>query len=365
MENNILHQGVFELYTAKELLVGLAEDKNNRELLEADEAKLEKVIALRDKNISDEITSTTKARVKEVEETYIKQMEHIKTKIKKIQSKKEKLKNKKVSERIELETEDLRKEASDLRNSIKDIMKEHRLPKICNNNLFHSLYMPKGFADFLKIFIVLLITLFFIPLGVYMFILPEQKMIYLAIIYIIMIVLVAGIYMIFENKVKDKYINHLKEIRVIKYKLRNNKKEQKKVAKAIEKDKDESVYALQDFDTELSELRISLEQVEQQKEEAIKTFEQSTKHEIISEIKQRYQGELDELKNTLNGKKVERKTLEEKIKNTALHLANTYEVYMGKEWVQIEKIDALTTFMKEKSINTVSEALVEYKNQVQ
>jgi hypothetical protein len=361
MESNILFQGVSELFVVKDIIVELNENKEKRDNLELDERKLEKVVTLREKSISDEINGTTKKRKEEIESAYDVQADKIKAKIKKIRNKKEKSKSKKISERIELETEDLKAEYKEISLKVKDILREYNIPSFCNSNLFFSLYLPKGFGDFFRIFICLLIALFILPCGIYFYILPVEKIFYLVLVYVVIVVILLIIYMLIENYVKDKHIIGLKEIRVLRSELKKNKKKQNKVIKSIKKDKDESIYKLENFDQELQELDKELEVINEQKRESLVVFDNTTKYEISNEIKSRYVEELEAFKVDLDNVIKERKQLEERIKTTSLNVANTYEVYLGKEFMTVEKLETLATLMKDNELKTVSEAIALYK----
>ncbi len=361
MEGNILNQGVSELYVVKDIIIELEQNKEKRDTLELDERKLEKVITLKEKNISDEINSTTKKRKEEIEAAYDVQADKIKSKIKKIRNKKEKSKSKKISERIELETEDLKAEYKDIYLKVKDIMRENKIPSFCNSNLFFSLYLPKGFGDFFRIFLCLLIALFILPCGIYFFILPVEKILYLVLVYVAIVVILLVIYMLIENHVKDKHINGLKEIRILRNDLKKNKKKQNRVIKGIKKDKDESIYKLENFDAELQELNKELEDINEQKNDSLTVFDNTTKFEISNEIRSRYEDELTTYKSDLEYVVKERKQLEERIKTTSLNIANTYEVYIGKEFMSVEKLETLAILMKENELRTVSEAISLFK----
>lgn len=361
MESNILFQGVSEIFVVKDIIVELNESKEKRDNLELDERKLEKVITLREKSISDEISSTTKKRKEEIEAAYDVQADNIKVKMKKIRTKKEKSKTKKVSERIESETEDLKAEYKETSLKVKDILRENSIPSFCNSNLFFSLYLPKGFGDFFRIFICLFIALFILPCGIYFYVLPVEKIFYLVLVYVAIVVTLLIIYMLIENYVKDKHINGLKEIRILRSELKKNKKKQNKVIKSIKKDTDESIYKLENFDEELQELDKELEVINEQKRESLVVFDNTTKYEIINEIKSRYEEELENFKVDLENVVKERKQLEDRIKTTSLNVANTYEVYLGKEFMTVEKLENLATLMKENELKTVSEAIALYK----
>ena len=363
MEGNILSKGIAEVYVMKDMLLMLSECKEKREVLELEENKLEKSIISKEKLVEDEVSSTLKKRREEIELTYNKHLEVVRDKIKKIKNKKEKSKKEKIKERIESETKELRGEFKALQHNAKAKVKEHKLPSICKHNLFYSLYMPKFLNDFITIAILLLLLLYVIPCGIYFLLLPTQRITYLVGIYIVIVLIPGSIYMLIENKIKDRYITSLKEIQEIRGNIRINKKNQKKIIRAILKDKDESIYDLDTFNKELQELNKELDIITKEKEDAIKAFDEESKHVISKEIKARYEDELKNLKNLSSKTMEDRKALEERIKTVSLNIANSYEVYLGKELMNVEQLDKLATIMKEKQLRTISEGIASMKEE--
>lgn len=357
MEENVLSQGVDEVHVIKEMLVSLNECKERWDFLEVEEKRSEKNIAGKIKLIQEETISTIKKRKDEIEAAYNDQLDKTKIKIKKTRSKKEKSKSVKVNERIQIETKDLNEEYHVLRQNWLGTVKENKIPSICKFNLFYSLYMPKYFSDFLSIFIVLLFLLYLIPCGIYFLLLTDQRIIYLVGIYSGVVMIPGSIYMLIENTVKDKYISYLKEIQILRGKMKANQKEKKKIIRKIGKDKDESVYDLNNFDEMIDSLNKELNSIDIEKGESLKVFEEQTKLVIGNEIKGRHEEELNQLESALKSAQKEKKEIEERIKTISLHIANTYEVYLGKEMMNLEKLDKLSDLMKEKQLSTISEGL--------
>lgn len=360
MENNVLAQGISEIYVIKDMITELNDSKEQRDTLETEEKKAEKNITTKEKLVQDEVTSTVKKRRDEIEIAYNDQLEKTKIKIKKIKGKKEKSKSEKVKQRIELETADLSAEYDLLQQKRKEMIKENMLPSLCKGDLFYTLYMPKFVIDFVRITLILIVLLYAIPCGVYFFILPVQKIVYMVVIYIGIVVVFGSIYMLIERNVKDKHSAILKEIHVLREQIRGNLKEQKKMKKAILRDKDESPYELNNFDEAIENLNVELNAVEKEKADALTTFDQQTKEIISNEIRGRHEEEIRLLKTGLSTMVEDKKNVEEKIKKISLYLANNYEVYIGKEMMTLDKLDRLATIMKERELSTISEGLAAY-----
>lgn len=365
MEGNILSGGIKDLNDIKNKLLELKDYEEKNDALNAEEAKLEKSIKSKEKTIAEEIAGTSKKRKEEIETTYDEQLEKTSARIKKIRNRKEKSKSEKITERIQIETADLREEYLLTAMDIKTIIKQNKLPSICKTRLFFSLYFPKGTGDILVIILLLSTILLILPSAIYTFLLPENNMFYLIMVYVAIVIFFGGTYMLLDANIKNKYMDSLKKISKLRQNLRFNKRRQKSIRNVILKDKDESKYGLDNFNQELIEMDNERDIISQQKKDALSLFENTTRFVIGEEIKARHQEELTALKKDYGKAYVEIKDTEEKIKNLTIELLNTYEAFIGKEFMNAEKLDALAEIMQEKQIGTISEAITYYKENKQ
>lgn len=363
MEDNILSGGIQELQTVKATLLELNGYKENNHILSAEEKKLEKNIQNKEKAINDEILSTIKKRKEEIEITFNDQVDKTRSRIKKVRNKKEKSKNVKISERITVETAELREDYSKLKLEAKTVFKQNQVPSFCNTRLYYALYLPKGFGDIVIIGIMLLLVLIFIPCAVYFLFLQEKGMIYLALDYVVTVVLFGGLYMLVDNNTKDKHAKTLLKVREIRSYLAKNKKEQNNIRKQILRDKDESSYGLEKYNEELQELENEINTILEQRKDALEIFENTTRFVIGEEIKARYQEELTALKEEYDRVSIELKKTEGYITTISMEIARNYEAYMGKEFIQIDKLEQLEEQMKLNNLLTISDAIALLKQE--
>ncbi|NLJ96058.1 MAG: hypothetical protein GX321_02800 [Clostridiales bacterium] len=359
---NLLTSGVDKLYEIKEDLLELNSFQGQYEELVVDENKAEKSIQGLEKTVADEIQSTIKKRRSEIEGAYDKQLSKTDSRIKKIKDKRDKRKSKKVSERINEETASLREENHKLRLEIKTLFKQNRVPSYCNTTLYYALYYPRYFSDIMIIIIALLLSLLVIPCGIYFFILPVEKILYLILLYIISVVFFGGIYLLIGNRTRERYRTAILEVRDLRHKIRSNKKKIRAINKRVKKDQDESTYGLEDFDEELDRLNQEAADIAEQKKEALLTFENTTTQVIASEIKKLYEEQLEELKLDYNNVSKEVTQTEENIKALTLKVASNYEPFIGKDLVTIDSIDALINIMEAGNAATISDA-IQYQKQ--
>ncbi|HWT26649.1 MAG TPA: hypothetical protein VN131_01800, partial [Mobilitalea sp.] len=186
--NNLLSGGIDTLNEIKENLLELHsfEAKNNSLLSEQE--SLEKSIRSMERTVSEEIQSTVKKRRQEIEDTFDDQTHKTEAKLRKTKERRGKRKNHKVSERIGNETATLREENNNHRIENKSLLKQKHVPAFCNTKLYCALYMPTGFSDFLVVLCSILIAFIAIPCGIYFFALPDERILYLVLIYVLTVV---------------------------------------------------------------------------------------------------------------------------------------------------------------------------------
>ena len=131
-----------------------------------------------------------------------------------------------------------------------------------------------------------------------LFILPEQKALYLVIIYVLTVLVFGALYFVIGSKTKDKHLSTMKEVRQIRDNMSKNKAKRKDREKN-QRDKDESVYSLDRYDEEINKLQDDIDIVANRKKEAIATFDNNTKAIITKEIRGRHEEQLLDLKTKL------------------------------------------------------------------
>lgn len=360
-EGNILSGGIDKLNEIKENLMDLYTSQEKHNNMTAELEKIEKNIKSLEKAAADEVQTTVKKRRSEMEGTYNKQLDKINSEVKKIKDKRDKTKNMKVSERIKEETASLRKENRRLKDEAKNLYRQKHVPFFCNSGLYYALYYPMYFKDIIIILFTLLLTLFVIPCGIYFYVLPEEKIIYLILLYIASVVVFGGLYLFTGNRTKSRYGNEIGQGIEIRRRIATNKKKIAKIKRGIKKDRDESSYGLEEFDSELARLEREAKDLTEQKKEALSTFENTTARIISSEIRKQYDEKITSLKAEYNKIKEENTNAEEKIKALTLKIANEYEPYLGKDLITIENINSLINTIQAGNASNISEAVQFYR----
>lgn len=359
--SNLLSGGEDILIEIRETLIDRQAFQAKRSTLAQEEQKLEKSIQNAEKEEADEIASTIRKRRQEIEDSFDKQIDNIGVRIKKTRDKRDKRKNLKMSERIEAETASLREENTRLKMEIRTLLKQKHVPAYCNSRIYFALYMPKYLSDILLIICALLLTLLIVPCGFYFFLLPEEKILYLILTYIAVVILFGSIYLLIGSHTKDKFPGELKQILSLRARIRSNVKKINGIKKNIKKDGDESTYELESFDEELDKLNNEQSEIVEQKKEALLAFENTTSRLITSGIKDRHSEKLASLRADYDKVCNEASDMEGKIKALMIKMASEYEPLIGKDLLTVDRLDSLINIIKAGNASTISEAVAFYK----
>ena len=101
------------------------------------------------------------------------------------------------------------------------------------------------------------------------------------------------------------------------------------------------------------------------KKEAISNFDNSTRHIIADEILSAAKPKIDELDNRYNLVVDTRKKVSKELKDKNIYISENFEVYLGKEYLDEDKLNALAEIMDKAIVTNLSEAIEEYKNSME
>ena len=68
------------------------------------------------------------------------------------------------------------------------------------------------------------------------------------------------------------------------------------------------------------------------------------------------------MENELNKKKKEYDELDDLVKKQRIYISSNYEAYLGKEFINVDKLSELNSIMKSDSADTIAQALAVYNN---
>ncbi|MBE5964402.1 MAG: hypothetical protein E7252_05625 [Lachnospira sp.] len=359
---NIMNQGINGLVDLKNQLIAFENQKEKLSNVSSEVKKLQKELNSAEKEMQNNIDSSMKKRRAEIAGAYDPEINKQQDKLKKAKAQRNKAKNKGVKERISVETAELRAENKNLNDDIKDIVRSHCMPKYCSTPLYFNLFMPKGIGEYFKLFLIIVVFAVGLPGLVYL-LLPEDvhNTVVLVIVYSVIIIVEFLLHRTISNKTEIPYNVQLRQAREIRNAIIKNNKQIKKIKKSIKRDKDDEQYGLTDYDEVIAECEKIIETQTRKRDEALNYFETNTKPGEVKKITDKAMVGIERIKADLIKKTSEEKELERNVNATQSGLITNYELQLGKDMMNSDKIADLIAIMKNQKISTVSEALAIYK----
>lgn len=349
---------------AKQALREALELSVEEDRLKEEEKELSELILQENKSLNDSIDENVKKRRRELIDTYDAEIKKLELKLKDTKTDRQDARSKAVNQRINKETAHLYEDIKNDKKQIKDICKISKLPAICGTRFYHIMYFPVKLYEYLIIFLLLLVFFGGIPVLIYYYI-PQKNPYYLIAIYTLLISITCFVYIIIAKLTKHKNIRALKEIRSIFNEISATKKKIKKLEKSIVKNKDDSIYNLDNYDNEINELEEDITEINIKKKEAVSNFDNSTRHIIADEILAAAKPRIEELDTRYKLTVDTRKKVSKELKDKNIYISENFEVYVGKEYLDAEKLDALADIMDKAIVTNLSEAIEEYKNSME
>lgn len=364
-ENNILNKGVYMLYEIKDDLVRNNELKEKAAGLADNEKKMVKRLDTARKNLASEINGTISKRRGEIESTFNNQLNTNRTRLKKAQAKRASAKNSKVSKRIEDETEDYREEIRSHKEDIRSIFSRNDIPAILNNSYCFAMFMPASLGDYGIIGLTMLCILI-LPVIIYNLLLPDAlaKPVFMVLLYILFLGIFAALYYFIRKNVYVAKKREMKEASRCRNKIADLKRRIAKKEQKIRRDSDESGYELEKFDTEIDDIQQQIDQIVEEKKNALNLFENQTKRDISNDINSRYASEIEADDKALEETREEKHAVDSELSELTVKISKNYESYLGKEVLSVNVIDSMIEIMNNGNAETIADALDYYKKTV-
>jgi hypothetical protein len=175
------------------------------------------------------------------------------------------------------------------------------------------------------------------------------------------VVLFGGLYILVGNKTKLRFSEALKKGRSIRNLLRSNRKKIKLITHTILKDGDEDGYDLKKYDDEIACAQQELTEIASKKAEALTAFENVTKDILADEIAGSQKAKLEEMEKALEETGNSLRALESEIRKQNIFITDTYGPYLGKEFLEPDKLSELSRLIQSGAASNITEAIAVYK----
>jgi hypothetical protein len=350
------------LEACKKALKELQAAKDKRDSLDIREKKQAKALAAEKKTVEDQVNSTIKKRKEELQNSYDTEIGKVQDSIKKAKSKREKAKQKGIKARIEEQTAPFEAENKGLKTQIREQFKQNHIPMICNTTLYYALYFPKTLKEMLILMITFVVCFVGIPVGAY-WLIPHHRTLHLIIIYLVTIVVFGGLYLLIGGLTKDRHKEIIVEVQKTRRTIAKNKRKMNSLNRSIRREKTEEHYDLSSFDGEISALEQEKADLTEKKEEAMAYFVSTTKPTITEEIVSAKRDRINEMEAEHNQTAKELSETETYIKESTLKVSKEYESYIGKDYMQTDKLDGMIQILKKGQAANITAAKIAYQEQ--
>lgn len=348
------------LADARDAVYRLNCDENTRRQLKEQESRQERELETAKKAVADAISQTIRKRREEIDTSYDREIAKGQERLKKARAKREKAKNQGMKERIADETRELKESSRELKAKMKALFQKEHVPGFCRNTLYYALYYPKGIKERGIGLLAILIVFLALPCGGY-FLIPERKMWQLIAIYFVDILLFGGLYIKVGNWTRQHFDGTLRNGREIRNALSSNAKKIQVITRSIKKDGNEAVYDLEKYDDEIACAKQELSDIAARKEEAQSNFENVTKTILSDEIEGAHRDEINELERQLGETSKALSELDTSIKNQNIYITDTFGPYLGKEFLDPDRLSELSKLIQSGTAGNITEAIELFK----
>lgn len=347
---------------AKQAVESLERMKKSCLQLELEEKQLERQLESEKKAVSDEIALTIKKRQEEINASYDKQIGKEQDRLKKAKAKREKAKNQGMQERIAEETAPLHDHNREMRLKLKSLFQKERLPSFCRRTWYYALYMPGTLKEVGLLLLMVLVVFAALPWGVYLLIDETVRRSWmLMLIYLADILLFGGLYLLIGNRTKMEHPEAIRKGKQIRDTIHANNKKIRAITKSVRRDRNEAMYNLERFDDEIAKITQSVKELTAKKQEALNTFNTVTRTIISDEITGSSAVKIQEMEESHLRAEQKLKEKEQELKNLSLEVTDKYESYLGKEFLQPDKLNELARIVRMGQASNLTEAIAKYR----
>lgn len=348
------------LEEAKEDVLRLEEQNSKLSTLQDEEKKLQRKLEDEKSAVQNEIQTMLRKRKQSLTSSYDKELQKAQDELKTLNSKKEEARNQGVRARIQAETKDLREEEKNLRVKSATLFKQNGLPSYLNTYMSYSLLCPRTWGQGLTAVGMVLVLFGILPYLVFRFLKPGTPLLQ-TLVGFLAVLIFGGLYFLLLNRYKLKAGSILMEGSNLRIQTAAVRKKIRIVENIIRKDKDDTHYNLESHNYEIASKEAELESLAKKKQEALKNFDLVTTRVIKDEIEESNRERLTAMQEELFTKGRELQETKSVLSETQGRISENYEGYLGKEFLDTAKIDALLEILRSGQVQTLTEAMTEYR----
>ena len=244
---------------------------------------------------------------------------------------------------------------------MKTLFQSQRVPSFCQSGFYYALYFPRGFREIITFLLTFAVCFLLVPYGVYSM-LPDKKTLYLVLIYVAAIFVFGGIYTVVGNATKGRHQSALQEGRSIRSLINSNNKKSVLSRLLLRGTGTRQFIIWRNLMMRFAQLEQEMAQTIRKKKEALNTFENVTKMIIADEITGNSKAKIESLQAAYEDAGSRLRYTETIVKEKKIFITDTYESYVGKEFLTAERLEELRRILESGEAGNISEAIEVYKN---
>ena len=306
--------------------------------------------------ITEESAQIVKKQREQLENRLEKEVQSAARRVEQAEKKRAQEKEKQKKSHIADATQEYRGRIRQARSQIKADIKADKIPRLCNNSLWFSLFMPVFLPDYFKLMLSWLIAGLGIPALIY-WLIPNHTIWQFYVIFPLCLMLVILLYIEIRRRTISSHKEVLKLCREKMNLIHELKGRIRKTEKSIIKSDDESLYELKELDDKIRLARQNLEEVRKNQSDSLNEFEQHTRLDIIEEFREKSQEKLEELTAAMNHLSREKNLSMEMASELQLEMVDDYEEVLGAENLNVGRLEQILRCLEEGSAETLEEAL--------
>jgi len=333
-------------------------DADRQQLQQYNDTKkqLDKSLETMTRNIEREKAETIKSRRADIEEGFNKQIKAVDGEISAINGRRAKARAEGVKNRVADNTAGLKEEIANLKLQISEYIKANQAPGLLKSRLFYSLFSPINITDW-----ILDILLAAIPVLAVVYAYYKQVSLTTFIGIIVAIVVLVVIYVVVASNTKGKHHEAVYACKNMMKGIEEREKAIRAIAKNIQKDKDDTIYNLGDYDNELLEKNRQKADINAQKAEALNHFDSATKQVLTEEIDAKYAEDLRLLRGDIAQNADAVSTYTQRVAAGENRLNNEFVQYVGTRNLTHDKIEQMIGMIDSGEAASVSDAISKIK----
>lgn len=308
------------------------------------------------RNIEKEKNETVKNRRLDVETGFDRQIKEVDGEISAITSRRQKAREEGVKNRVAENTAGLRQEIENTKTQIVEYLKENKAPSILGKRIFYTFFSPMNAADWAVNIIIAALMVGAIILA---YVKKATLPVFLCTLGAVVALLV--IYVVIYSKVKERYHDQVVTCKVLLKGIAEREKAIKAITKNIQKDTDDSVYNLSEYDNELQMKNQQKTEINAQKAEALTQFDNTTAGMITGEIDSKYAADISTLEAEIAQNADSINLFTEKVAASETRLNNEFVQYVGARNLSHERLEKMIGLIDSGEAASVSDAVSKMK----